>query len=179
MEDGRWFALGSVALVAAAGLVRTGSRAAKLKGAVRGCHFAPKNVPRKIRIYDNGGETGDRYTVVFTGNYPKGRQVGSTYLHASEHPYGPNGIGMMGEWLRWHDGFKHDDGTWQHDIDQPRYSHLGRKIGWRDLPKDVRQFVLEVYGELWKLEPIRYEGRMPIFCERRTSFRSELGKKSS
>jgi len=39
--------------------------------------------------------------------------------------------------------------------------------------------VLEVYGDLWKLEPIRHENGMPIFCERRTSFRSELGKKSS
>lgn len=29
--------------------------------------FMPNDVPRYVRIYDNGGETADRYTVVFTG----------------------------------------------------------------------------------------------------------------
>jgi hypothetical protein len=169
-------ALGTVAVVAVAGIVRKGSPSKKSVDRAR--HFTPRNEPRWVRIYDNGGQTADRYTVVFTGQYDKGgRGYGSTYLLSSENPYGPNGIGLVDTWVRGYSGFKHDDGTWQHDIDRPRYSHLGKKIGWKALPPDVRKFALEVYADLWKLEPIRHDRGMPIFDEPRISFRSQLSKK--
>jgi len=50
--------------------------------------FMPNGVPKNIRIYDNGGETVDRYTVVFTGNF-KGRGGRCYYLGMSESPFHP------------------------------------------------------------------------------------------
>jgi hypothetical protein len=98
--------------------------------------FMPNGIPRKIRIYDNGGETFDRYTVVFTGNY-KGR-YGCDYLEMSENPYYPQGFGQHG-WDR-------------QVIDYPKYSHLGKKIKFIDLPEDCQDCVIQDYKALWRIE---------------------------
>ena len=95
----------------------------------------PNGTPKKIRCYDNGGKTWDRYTVVFTGNY-KGRN-GCDYVGMSEHPQAPNGFGC------------HD---WNRDIiDYPKYSHLGKKIQFADLTPDCQKVVLSDYKEIWGL----------------------------
>ena len=55
----------------------------------------PDGVPRYVRCYDNGG-SGDRYTVVYTGNY-RGRGGMCRYVGMSALPFHPQGVGMHGE----------------------------------------------------------------------------------
>lgn len=96
----------------------------------------PNGVPKYVRCYDNGGETADRYTVVFTGNY-SGRE-GCDYLGMSAQPFHPQGIGQWG-WDR-------------NVIDKPKYSHLGKKIKFTDLSPDAQKCVLGHYKETWDLD---------------------------
>lgn len=97
----------------------------------------PGGVPRKIRIYDNCGETADRYTVVFTGNYRAKTGGCFWYLGLSGAPFHPQGIGCTGE---------HD-----RQIDRPTYGHLGKRVKWESLPDDCKRATLNVYCDLWDL----------------------------
>jgi hypothetical protein len=96
----------------------------------------PDGKPRKIRIYDNGGETSDRYTAVFTGNY-KGRK-GCDYVGFNGHPTSPN----MGVYLH---------GNHDQVIDYPSYRHLGKKIKFEDLPEICQKLILRDYNDIWEL----------------------------
>ena len=99
--------------------------------------FMPNGIPRKIRCYDlDDGKTFDRYTVVFTGNY-KNRE-GCDYLGMSENPYHPQGFGQHG----WNAS----------PIDYPRYSHIGKKIRFQDLPEDCQTLVITNYKDIWNIE---------------------------
>ena len=75
---------------------------------------------KNLRIYDNGGQTFDRYTVVFMD---RPERAPGTYeaLAASEYPFSPMGFG-------------------QHVMAMPG-RHLGRPIRFESLPEDVRRFV--------------------------------------
>lgn len=82
-----------------------------------------------LRIYDNGGKTLDRFTILpprsaadYRGDGAKnwGAPWGWAALGASEFPYSPGGFG-------------------QHVTATPG-RHLGRRIGWDALPRDVRLF---------------------------------------
>lgn len=88
--------------------------------------------PRYVRVYDNGGETCDRYTVVFTGRRGLG---GRMYLGMSEKPYHPQGFCQHGE-----------SNT---PLDRPRYAFLGKRIKFSDLPQDCQCVALDTYKELW------------------------------
>jgi hypothetical protein len=110
----------------------------------------PGGVPKKLRIYDNGF-TVDRYTIVFSGRAPNKTKFSTPYLSTSSNPTSPNGVASFGEWDHGRDVYKHDDGTWQHSIDAPRYSHLGKKITWNKLPASVQEYVKMTYRELWDL----------------------------
>jgi len=103
----------------------------------RSARLMPGGVPRNVRCYDNGGETVDRYTVVFTGRYR--HRTGGVFWNVgmSAHPFHPQGFGMHGE-------------HWQ-QIDYPTYSHLGRKIPFSTLPDDCRKLVKSDYVDLWNL----------------------------
>ena len=83
-------------------------------------------VPRYLRVYDNGGETADRYTICFTKKRVCGQfmDIGAGPGHYSH-------------------GF--NDTL----IDRPGYSHLGKPISFNDLPVGVRMKVLAEYVELW------------------------------
>ena len=96
--------------------------------------FMPNGIPRKIHIYDNGGRSFDRYTVVFTGNY-KDRNGYCDYLGMSENPYHPQGFGQHGG----------SDTI----IDYPSYKHLGKKITFDKLPKDCQRAVIDDYKDIW------------------------------
>jgi hypothetical protein len=110
---------------------RTLSTAARI---ARVPQFVKDGAPRKVRVYDNGGRSADRYTVVYSGNY------GSyLYLGMNSAPFHPQGIGMHGEG-------KHGP------IDRPTYGHLGKKIKYADLPPDCRRAVLEDYADIWRLD---------------------------
>lgn len=93
------------------------------------------SVPRKIRCYDNGGQTADRYTVVFTGGYRKKTSGSFWYLGMSCAPFHPQGIGMHGES--------------DVQIDRPAYSHLGKKIQFGQMTADAQVAAMQTYLYLW------------------------------
>jgi hypothetical protein len=95
----------------------------------------PNGIPRWIRIYDNMGETNDRYTVVYTGHY-KGRQ-GCDYIGMSSIPYHPQGFGQHG----WSETI----------IDKPTYGHIGKKIKFTDLPEDCQRVAIDDYVDIWDI----------------------------
>lgn len=101
--------------------------------------FAPGGVPKHVRLYDNGGESADRYTCCF-----KALRLGFfPYLNMSGAPFHPQGVGMHGE---------HNQ-----PIDYPRYSHLGKKVKWEDLPHAVQCCIWQDYCDYWDIPtPVEY-----------------------
>lgn len=95
-----------------------------------------KRIAKNIRLYDNGGETVDRYTAVFTGNY-KGRTQ-CDYIGFNHIPNSPN----MGFWQH---------GSDRNIIDKPSYSHLGKKISFSNLPEKCRKLLMDEYCDIWEL----------------------------
>jgi len=73
-----------------------------------------------IKIYDNGGNTFDRYTVIYM-NYPE-RNGLFTCLGMSENPFHPQGFGQHGS---------AQDGK-----------HLGQEISFEELPAECQKAVL-------------------------------------
>jgi len=96
----------------------------------------PNGKPRYIRCYDDE-KSGDRYTVVFTGNYTHNTAGEHWYLGMSSNPFHPQGIGQHG--------------TSQFQIDRPLYTHLGKKIKFDDLPDNCQKLVLQDYVYLWNI----------------------------
>lgn len=108
----------------------------------------PGDVPRHIRVYDNGGETFDRYTVVYTGRYRRNPRDGYQYVGMSEHPFHPQGFGQHGETRdRPCDYAEHSN----HVPPVGKSCHLGKRITFADLPADCQRLVLRDYRELWDL----------------------------
>ena len=98
-----------------------------------------------VRIYDNGGETVDRYTVCYPAcrlkpieriqpdtetctNWETARFV-YPYLGMSAMPFHPQGVGQHGEHWR--------------PIDRPSHKHLGKRIAFDQLPTDCQKAVLQ------------------------------------
>jgi len=110
--------------------------------------LAPNGIPRWIRCYDNGDETIDRYTVVFTGRY-RHQTGGVTWvLDMSADPfhefcqfnsYGP---GHLLEANR--------PGQWPPAIG--RKGNLGVRIRFEDLPRPCQQAVWRSYRDLWDIK---------------------------
>lgn len=105
------------------------------KKAERKARLIPNGEPRYVRCYDNGGETADRYTVVFTGHYTHKTNRTHWCLGMSGNPFHPLGIGAYGE-----------SDT---QIDYPTYGHLGKKIKFADLTEDCKKCVMQTYLYLW------------------------------
>jgi hypothetical protein len=103
----------------------------------REARLLPAGVPRYVHVYDNGGATADRYTVVFTGRYREKTGGEFWYLGMSGAPFHPQGVGMHGSSPR--------------QVDYPTHSHLGRRIKWADLPADCQACALRTYVDLWDL----------------------------
>lgn len=87
----------------------------------------------RVRCYDNGGKTFDRYTIVFLKPWShRGRRI-YPYLAASDHPFHPQGFGQHGESV-------------DRPIDEPNGKHLGTRVSRLQLPPDVQRFIAqEVY----------------------------------
>lgn len=107
----------------------------KNKQAQRKESLLPKGMPRYVRFYDNGGESADRYTAVFTGRYTHKTANEFWHLGMSSNPFHPQGIGQHG--------------SSKTQIDIPTYSHLGKKIKFEDLPKECQECVMQTYLYLW------------------------------
>ncbi len=92
-----------------------------------------KLIRNTITIYDNGGKTADRYTIIFEGpDFPK-RMDFLYALGSSSNPFHPQGFG-------------------QH-VEVIKGKHLGKEIEFADLPKDVQRFVAR------ELHPGDWNGR--------------------
>ena len=109
----------------------------------------PAGKPRWVRIYDNEGESLDRYTVVFTGRRAGGRHC----LAMSEHPTWPQGGVCIHDSLpRSVDAY---DAARRQYIWPPavgrRHPWLGRRIRFEDLPAACQRVVLEDYCDLWDI----------------------------
>lgn len=105
-----------------------------------GRHYKPGD-PRYIAIYDNGGETTDRYTVIFT------REVNADRVNRRPGSY--FGLGMSGAPF-WPQGFCQTF-EYRYRVDKPTYKHLGKKIGFTDLPFDCQRAVMRDYIYLYDL----------------------------
>lgn len=79
---------------------------------------------KNLRIYDNGGKTFDRYTVVFM-NQEEYKGMYSA-LGMSREPFHPQGFG-------------------QHCSAMPG-RHLGKRIKFNQLPEDCKRCVLQSLG---------------------------------
>lgn len=75
-----------------------------------------------IRIYDNGGKTFDRYTVVYM-DYPERQHNTFAAVGMNSEPFHPQGFG-------------------QHCTAMPG-RHLGKRISFEELPKDCQKLVLQ------------------------------------
>ena len=81
-------------------------------------------MPSRIRIYDNGGASVDRYTLVV----PSIDEPGKLDMYGfSDAPYHPQGFGQYA-------GAYHRMGS---------YSHLGKLIQFDDLPDQAQRYVRE------------------------------------
>ena len=109
--------------------------------------------PRYVRIYDNGGDTADRYTVVFNGKYRtlgRGRNATAPLgpihvLTMSGAPTHPQGVCQHTEWARFEDAPE----GWTTPLGRKNY--LGRRIPFWDLPKPCRDIVMSDYVDIWQL----------------------------
>ena len=99
----------------------------------------PNDVPRYIRIYDNGGKTLDRYTVLFTKKRNAPIQDGGQfmYLGMCHMPNSPSGYCQSGSSVMM--------------IDSNGYSHLGKRISFDDLPIGNKNIVQSTYKDFWDL----------------------------
>jgi hypothetical protein len=109
--------------------------------------FLPGGIPSKIRIYDNEGETADRFSCVFTGNYRS--QTGGVFIHLfmSGAPYSPQGICQHGES---HNQIDVQGNSWG-GVSLGKSCHLGKRITFQTLPKDCQHVILHDYADLWDL----------------------------
>lgn len=83
-----------------------------------------------LRLFDNGGKTADRYTIMpprYAKSY-RGRMPGQfESIAASEYPFHPQGFGM---WVTAAAG-----------------SYLGKRVHWDSLPRDVQKFARQSFPE--------------------------------
>ena len=84
----------------------------------------------EFKVFDNGGKTIDRYTVVFNDG---------DYVGMSESPFHPQGFCQHGEGL---------------DFDGD-LSHLGKEISLTDLPKDCQKVVVKDMADMSASEVLR------------------------
>jgi len=129
-----------------------------MNGRTRAERLMPNGVPRWVRVYDNGGETADRYAVVFTGRYGrfgvKRSELHTTSIGWFQHmtmsgaPYHPQGVCLHGESPRILDEVP---GRWG-GVPVGRRCYLGRRIRFEDLPADCQKAVVESYEALWGIE---------------------------
>ena len=93
-----------------------------------------------LAIFDNGGETFDRYTVVYldepAGSDPYGN-ARWLYLAMSERPFHPQGFGQHGEI----DLFPSQLKQLRKGKGQRLFSYLGKRINFEDLPEDCKKAV--------------------------------------
>lgn len=118
----------------------------------RRARLLPGGSPRYVRCYDNGGTSGDRYTVILTGRRGRG-----FYRACSSNPYHPQGIGIsdatqsgqpLDVEIRRQRGDR--NAHWPPAVGQ-RCHVLGKRVPPTDLPPMVQVSMWEDYCEVWDL----------------------------
>jgi hypothetical protein len=105
------------------------------------------NAPRYVRCYDNGGESIDRFTIVFSKKkiyqdknssdfFARAGVFG--YVASSSNPFHPQGYYMHCE-------------SGHRMLDEGGYKHLGKKVKFLTLPGDVQRAVIDDYCDLWDI----------------------------
>jgi len=127
----------------------------------RARRLVPLGVPRWVHCYDNRGESIDRYTVVYTGQYTRRTGGSHWYLRMSASPFHPQGVGMHGEhscpidWPTYgHIGKRIDFATLPDDcqrLARQTYGHIGKRIDFATLPDDCQRLARQTYASLWNL----------------------------
>lgn len=99
--------------------------------------------PRKdygcpLRVWDNGGKTADRYTIL----PPRSQRAAERWLHAGiTGEVGWEGLAASAEPF-------HPQGFGQHITGAQAGQHLGQRITWAELPAAVQRFArASVLGE--------------------------------
>ena len=85
----------------------------------------------KIKCYDNGGKTADRYTVIFMDRKERGQDTYEA-IGMNQVPYHPQGIGMF--------------------CSAMPGRHLGKRVDLETLPNDCQRLVkqtLSVYAHAY------------------------------
>lgn len=83
-----------------------------------------------LRLYDNGGKTTDRYTIIpprWASEYQERTPGVWEALGASDTPFAPQGFGMV--------------------VTAVPGKHLGKRINWNALPDQVKRFARQCYPE--------------------------------
>ena len=120
-----------------------------LRATSRKKRLLPDGKPRYVRVYDLG-DSGDRYTVVFTGRYTHKTGGAHWYLGMSGAPFHPQGVCMHGEGKP-HAGPIDRTGSSWGAVPIGRKNHLGTRIRWEDLPPDCQKAAIQTYLNLWDL----------------------------
>lgn len=94
--------------------------------------------PARFRLFDDGGKTADRYTLI--DSKPQGDTKYRTYFGFSERPWSPQGIGQHGEFSA---------SEWSQ---QGNFRHLGKRIGLEDLDPDLQKYISKMIKE-WGGDP--------------------------
>ena len=81
-----------------------------------------KNALRNVKIYDNQGETFDRYTAAYT-DWEGAKPYYCAMRCMSSDPFSPNGFGQMSE-------------------GEPG-AHIGKRIKFSDLPELCQKLVIQ------------------------------------
>jgi hypothetical protein len=87
-----------------------------------------------LAIFDNRGQSADRYTVFFKTVYETHGQRYMFYLGMSGAPFHPQGVGMSGE-------------LQPHQVAAYRYRNKHRAAKWSALPADVQKCVSQFIRE--------------------------------
>jgi len=93
----------------------------------------PKCKDIRIRIWDNGGKTLDRYSIAISGMMEKDGVPYTYFLGASEDPFHPQGFGMHCSEIPTYEM----RGSWK---------HLGKRITFFELPPDVQRFLMDEFN---------------------------------
>jgi hypothetical protein len=106
-----------------------------------------RHAEKLCRCYDNGGESIDRYTVVYTGRYRHLTGGVSWYVGMNSAPFHPQDFGQQGEGkdARCIDCL---DGSWG-GASIGRSNHLGKRIPFAELPEDCQRLVVQDLVNLW------------------------------
>ena len=109
----------------------------------------PNGIPKYVRVYDSP-EYGDRFTVIFSGNYRKrqsnGRFDDVQVIGMNESPTHPQGFCQH---TSYPDHIDKVNG-WPPAVG--RKNHLGTRIAFSDLPKVCQDIIIDDYKAIWDLK---------------------------